>query len=166
MRDLHFFINECEKDLEKLGIKHGRVREFSVNTRAKCRWGQCKKVGFGLYDVSISAVLLDETTDAQNLKNTIVHELLHTVSGCFNHTGKWKLLAETVNRKLPQYNIKRTTSYEEIGITDNRKEPVCRYILKCKNCGAEISRQRLSKAVKNYRKYRCAKCGGKLERIL
>ena len=166
MKDLNLFILQCQKDLESLGIKHGKVRSFLINKRAKCRWGQCKKAGFGLYDISIAESLLQDNIDDQKLKDTIVHELLHTIQGCFKHTGKWKILAETVNRELPQYNIKRTASYEEIGITDNRKEPVYRYILRCKSCGTEIKRQRLSKAVQNYKNYRCAKCGGKLERIL
>ena len=119
MKDLNLFIVQCQKDLETLGIKHGKVKGFSVNKRAKCRWGQCKKVGLGVYEISIAESLLQDNAPDQKLKDTIVHELLHTVYGCFKHTGKWKLLAEKVNNELPEYNIKRTASYEEIGITDN-----------------------------------------------
>lgn len=84
----------------------------------------------------------------QTLKDTIVHELLHTVPGCLDHKGKWEMYAELVNRRLPQYTIKRTASWEEKGIMIDRGEPVYRYILQCSNCGAEFPRERKSKAGK------------------
>ena len=166
MRDLMELVEECKADLDFLGIKYGKVNEWSVNSRAKSRWGECKKVGIGKFDISISKVLLDEDVDRQKAKDTIVHELLHTVPYCFGHKGRWKMLADYVNAKLPQYHICRVSSYKEIGIEEKDPQPTYRYILRCKGCGLEIKRQRESKAVKNYKKYRCAKCGGSLERIV
>ena len=166
MKDLLNYVEECKSQLNLLGIKYGKVQSFSVNTRAKSRLGSCKKIGFGSFEISISKFLLEDEADPQVLKNTIVHELLHTVTGCFSHKGKWKLLSQIVNENLPDYCVKRTTDFEDIGVEKPVKEPVFRYILKCEKCGLEIRRQRLSKAVKNYKKYRCAKCGGKLKRII
>ena len=165
MHDLKIVADQCTAELESIGIKCGKVRNLEINNRAKCRLGQCMRVCIGVFDISIADFLLEEKNDINILKNTVIHELLHTVKGCFKHTGKWKLLAEEVNRKFPQYSIKRTFSREEIANLTNIKEPIYRYTLKCKNCGQEIKRQRKTKAVTNYNNYRCGKCGGKLELI-
>ena len=79
-------------------------------------------------------------------------------------TGRWKQYANRVNRYLPQYNIKCTTSAEEKGVAVRRNEPVYRYILKCCDCGNEIKRQKKSVAIEHPERYHC-KCGGKLIRV-
>lgn len=44
MKDLQMIANECIRDLNAIGIyPHCKAKDFSVNTRAKSRWGQCKK---------------------------------------------------------------------------------------------------------------------------
>ena len=165
MRELKNIADECITELKSMGIKCGKVRKWEINNRAKCRLGQCVRVSIGVFDISIAGFLLDENTDIFLLKNTVIHELLHTAKGCFKHTGKWKLLAEEVNRNFPKYNIRRTFNREEIANLTDIKKPEYRYILKCKSCGLEIMRQRKTQAVTNYKNYRCGKCGGNLERI-
>ena len=165
MRDLKSITDLCLEELKSIGIKCGKIRNLEINNRAKCRLGQCTRVSIGVFDISIAGFLLEEKNDINILKNTVIHELLHTVKGCFNHTGKWKLLAGMVNENYPQYKIKRTFNRTEIADMTDIKEPVYRYVLKCKNCGLEIKRQRKSKAVINYKNYRCGECGGNLERI-
>ncbi len=160
MKNPNKFIDECRSELKLLGISHGKIRNVTVNTRAKCHWGECRKVSANIFDISISALLLDDNADIGPLKNTVMHELLHTVPGCFKHTGKWKALANLINEKLPEYNIARTMSADDAGIKHISKEPVYRYILQCQNCSALIKRQRKSKVITNYKNYRCSKCGG------
>ena len=164
MKNLMKLVGESQRDLASLNIRTGNVRNWSVNTRAKARWGYYVKVSKGLFDIQIAAALLQDDVDDQAVKDTIVHELLHTIPGCFKHTGKWKQYANTINRLLPQYKIKRGSSYEEKGLEDLRPKPQCRYILKCLRCGSEIGRQRMSAAVEHPEHYRC-KCGGRLTRI-
>ena len=164
MKDLMKLVGESQRELASLNIRTSNVRNWSVNTRAKARWGYCVKVSKGLFDIQIAAALLQDDVDDQAVKDTIVHELLHTIPGCFKHTGKWKQYANTINRLLPQYKIKRGSSYEEKGLEDLRPKPQCRYILKCLRCGSEIGRQRMSAAVEHPEHYRC-KCGGRLTRI-
>lgn len=166
MKDLMSLVEICKADLDGLGIKYGKVSNWTVNTRAKCRLGQCRKIAAGLFDINISEALLKEDVDDQITLNTIMHELLHTVPGCFTHKGKWKLYADYVNKKLTQYTIKRVAKESEVDITIDRKQPVYKYILRCTKCGQEIKRQKETKVVTNYKRYRCGKCGGKLERIL
>lgn len=166
MKDLMSLVAICKTDLDSLGIKYGKVSNWSVNTRAKCRLGQCRKITAGLFDINISEALLKDDVDDQITLNTIMHELLHTVPGCFTHKGKWKLYADYINKKLPRYTIKRVAKESEVDITIDRKQPVYKYILRCTKCGQEIKRQKETKVVINYKRYRCGKCGGKLDRIL
>ena len=54
----------------------------------------------------------------------------------------------------------------EIDSLNIQKQPAYKYILRCTKCGQEIKRQRTSKVILYYKRYRCGKCGGKLERVL
>jgi len=81
MRNLDEYAIQCMEELDAIGIEYGNIIEVKVNTRAKKRWGQCRAVPGG-YSINISVVLLDERNDEQGLKETIIHELLHSCKGC------------------------------------------------------------------------------------
>ena len=164
MKDIRKLAGQCMTDLASVDIPYGRVKLWIVNCRAKARWGLCKKRSDGYFEIEIAEALLKDDVDDIATKNTIIHELLHTCPGCLKHTGRWKQYADKVNRLLPQYSIKRTTSAEEKGVAVRRKEPVYRYCLKCSNCGKEILRQKKTAVIEHPERYRC-KCGGKLTRI-
>ena len=166
MKDLMSLVDICKADLDSLGIKYGRVGNWTVNTRAKCRLGQCRVVDGDLFDINISEAVLKDDIDNQIALDVIMHELLHTVKGCFNHGAKWKKYAEYIKWKLPQYNIRRVATKGDAALIIERKEPVYKFILRCTKCGQEIKRQKETKVVINYKRYRCGKCGGKLERKL
>lgn len=94
MKDFNLLVNECIAELDSIGIVCGKIRNIEINTRAKCRWGLCRTVKSGVFDIEISSRLLEDNVEDIVTKNTIIHELLHTVRGCHGHTGKWKVLAE------------------------------------------------------------------------
>lgn len=165
MKDLIALARSCQRDLAALCIPWGKVRNWSVNTKAKTRWGLCMKVSRGVFDIQIAASLLEDAIDDQAAKDTVVHELLHTVPGCFKHTGKWKQYAELINKLIPHYSIKSCSSYADKGVEDLRGAPAYRYILKCEQCGREVRRQKKS-AVIVHPEYYCCKYGGKLKRIV
>lgn len=165
MKDLRKLAAECEADLLSIGIQPGKVNRWIINTRAKCRWGLCKQIAPGEFDISIAERLLQDNVSDQSAKNTILHELLHTVKGCHGHKGKWKDLAAKVNWRLPQYTIKRTTSCEEKGLEYKPKVRTNRYAVKCVHCGKEYYREKESKLIRHPDKYRCGVCNNYLERI-
>ena len=168
MKDLMKYVGEVERDLDSIGVRYRAVRRWTVNTRAKKRWGACRALGGGEFEISISARLLADDASDQALRDTIAHELLHTVEGCVGHRGKWKALAEKVTRELPGYSISRLTSAEAKGFhaeqTDEVSAPKYRYALVCERCGQVIRRQKASKVIRSPWRYRCAKCGGKFRR--
>ena len=168
MRNVNVIAIECMRELENIGIQCGNVISFEVNTRAKKRWGQCRKIGND-YIISINHILLRDDTDINGLKNTIIHELLHTCKGCMSHTGEWKRLAEKVN-KYYGYDIKRCDSSNDKGISEAAREQITttrkiKYKFRCMGCGQEIGRCKESKFVKYPEYYKCGRCGGSFERI-
>ena len=125
--------------------------EVRINTRARRRLGCCYYQS-GRYWIEVSQAVLE---DEDLLKQTLVHELLHTCPKC-------KAYAQTVNEKLG-YRIERTVKTETPAGSLRHEE--IKYILECQSCGAQIKRMRMSKAVKSPWRYRCP-CGGKLKRVL
>ena len=75
-----------------------------------CKYGRCCSKGslkrYTEYDyyIEISGHTLQNTE--KSLRNTIIHELIHTVPDGMCHTGEWKKWAKYVSTKTG-YNIKR-----------------------------------------------------------
>lgn len=168
MRDLMYYAKECMRELDEIGIKYGNIIDVVPNTRAKKRWGQCRKISGG-YHININICLFDDQSSVEGLKTTILHELLHSCPGCMNHGEAWKELADKVNERYG-YKIKRTTSADEKGVSEEvrsiihaDKEP--KYKIVCTKCGQVIERARMSKLIKHPENFRCALCKGKLRRV-
>lgn len=163
MRDLQTIAKECMNELDNLGIVYGNIVTFEVNTRAKKRWGQCKKVHNG-YIINISIRLLDENVPIKSLKETILHEMLHTCENCFDHKETWKAYAYIVN-KAYGYNIKRCTSASEKGIKEKTEIKHIKHKFICEKCGQVINRERESNFTRNYTRYACGICRGKFKKV-
>ncbi len=150
---------DLQSQLRALGIPVSPNIQPGVrlNTRAKRRLGCCY-CQQGVYTIEVAARLLD---DIALLRETLLHELLHTCPGCRNHGEKWKGYAGIVNQNMGT-NIQRTVRLEEEPAALRHDE--VKYILRCEACGQEIKRMRLCKVVKSPWRYRCL-CGGKLKRI-
>ncbi|WP_322184361.1 SprT-like domain-containing protein [Neglectibacter caecimuris] len=156
--ELNAALAETAETLRGLGlpVSHQIEPEVRVNSRAKRRLGCCYFQN-GRYAVEISAMLLAQP---EKLRQTLIHELLHTCPGCRNHGERWKAYAKKAGEALG-CSIQRLAPVEgESGPL--RRDPI-KYVLECQSCGAKIYRSRLSKAVKQPWRYRC-KCGGKLKR--
>lgn len=165
MRNLDEYAIMCKKELDNIGIQYGNIIEFKVNTRAKHRWGQCKKIQGG-YSININVVLLDERNSEKGLKETIIHEILHTCSDCKHHDINWKRYADMVN-KAYGYHVKRVSSAQEKGIlydTRDIKHKKANYVIKCERCGKKVVRQRASNLIKHPEQYCCGFCNGNFVR--
>lgn len=150
---------ECECELSYLRIPIGNIRGYTINRRATTRWGQCRKRPEGYY-ININASLCDGKHD-EGLRATLFHELIHTCPSCMNHGELWKHWATIVTEHTGLI-VKRVDSCEDKGIDPNLFKTNCtiKHRFKCTKCGAIVERQRASKFTKNYKNYRCAKCGG------
>lgn len=169
MRDLEEYVLQCIDELKGIGIEPGRISSLEINTRARKRWGSCAPVYDGRgnitgYRISINRLLLDEKIPERALKNTIIHELLHSCKGCLTHRNRWKILAEKVGRELG-YDIRRVGSRDHEGIAVEIPSKPPKYIIRCMSCGETYARKRRSKVVDHPELYRCGKCNGKLELV-
>lgn len=162
MKDLTQLFNQCMWEVEQANIKTGNIVSVSVNTRAKNRWGQTKKKGDKYY-ITISDKLLDDNISDFGAKNTLIHEILHTVSGCMNHKSEWQAVANIMNRKY-NYNIKRTSSASELNVKVDKVD--YRYNVVCKNCGKSYNYNRAGNVVKYPSRFRCGACNGELKVLI
>ena len=176
MRNLYEYGKQCMNELDAINIPYSKSVYFIANNRAKKRWGRCESHG-NQYSIEINSLLLDERNSEDGLKNTIIHELLHTIKGCMNHGTKWKNYADKVNRTY-HYDISRCNSYQDKGICEEIIEKVKReteiknaakpiYGVRCEKCGHEYIRHKLSKIITNPEDYRCGmpNCNGHIVRF-
>ena len=159
-KKLKELLKKAINDLSEINITVGEI--ISIETMKRQKWGECSKIANNKYKIRINENLLKEGKKKGALK-VITHELIHTLPNCMNHGMDWKFYSKVVNRNL-NYNIKRTTSCEELKI-DIKDFMQVNYILKCKDCGTELYRTRKSKLIREYHNYKCSKCKGDFERI-
>ena len=76
-----------------------------------CKKGSRKRYSEYDYYIEISGHTLGNTE--KSLRNTIIHELIHTVPDGFCHTGEWKKWAKYVNART-DYKIQRLASEEQV----------------------------------------------------
>lgn len=166
MKNFMAIVEECMCELEMLGIEYGKIKNWEINTRAKNRWGLCKHNPDGTHTISISSRLLADNVADDGAKNTIIHELLHTVKGTKGHGAEWKRLAEIVNSAYG-YNIKRCSTSAEKGVEpiEETRPQAIKHRFVCKECGKVYNRMRESKFTKNWERYRCGVCGGKFDKV-
>ena len=142
-------VKESEKELQAIGLgdKLKSDIKYTINYRAKKRLGQCCKK----QDINISSWLL-EIGDDHDIKNTIIHEILHTFEDTIGHKEKWQHYARYVNNRT-DYHITRTTSINKIYEKANKVRPTreihYRWKITCTKCGKVFYRQRINTKVLN-----------------
>ena len=155
---------ESEKELRNIGLGHKIKKNitYEVNYRAKKRLGQCcnKK------EINISSWLLEIAND-HDIKNTIIHEILHTFDDTKGHKVKWQYYANYVNNRT-DYEITRLTNvyriYNNVGITRPMEYRPYKWEITCTKCGQvwnwyRLTQKGLNDFMKEKRVHR--KCGGK-----
>lgn len=94
-------------------------------------------------------------TDENEIKNTIIHEILHTFPNCQCHTGEWKRRAIIVKKHLG-YDITRTSHKElEASVLKPKIQ------LKCSKCGHIWNYYKTPKWLKYLDNCSCSSCNTK-----
>jgi predicted SprT family Zn-dependent metalloprotease len=163
MHDLLQTAAQCRAQLEELGIDCSAVRCVEPDKRARRTWGTCRKFPDGSCRIGVSTKLLADEVPTEALKDTIYHEFLHAATGCTGHRGAWKELAAFVNGRLGT-TIGRTATWAQKGL-DQSEDPTIRYRFACRGCGQEVVRFRACRFTKYYKRYVCARCGGKFQKL-
>ena len=102
---------ECAALMRELGVPiSGSICPEVVLTGSRFYYGRCSPKGslkrYNQYDyyIEISGHTLGNSE--KSLRNTLIHELIHTVPGGLCHTGEWKKWANYVSEKT-DFNIIR-----------------------------------------------------------
>lgn len=145
-------------DMLTRGIKVGKISRVWFSKDSFGKFGSCTKLMNGYFVIEITDLGMHG-----DVKSTIVHELIHTVAGCYNHGPKFQEIARLLSSA---YNIELGTraSKKEMALSEEYRISKAKYIIRCKKCGQVITRQRATRLVKYPMTYSCG-CGGDLERI-
>lgn len=156
LKQLESYVSDLNNDLKAIGIETGNITRVSINSRATKRMGLCRKISSG-YEIEISKFIL---SDKEILKDTVYHELLHTIKNCMNHGKKWQSLASQVNR---HYNIDLSRTGAASQEMKQEQLNRAKYKATCKGCGQEILRQKASKFITEIENYNCGRCRSKFK---
>ena len=159
--DLDNLLAKAIQEVKEQGIKPGNIDSTLYVSNAVKEFGRCTRTGSN-FEIRISKYIMNNPEE--DLMQTIVHEVLHSVAGCMNHGAKWKKVADIMN-KAKGYNISRLTSISAANLTTEHQAVLTRYVVACADCGNELYRQRKSKLINYPELYACGACGGELERI-
>ena len=145
-------------DMLTRGIKVGKISRVRFSDKSFGKFGSCRKLMNGYFAIEITDLGMHG-----DVKCTIVHELIHTVEGCFNHGPKFQEIARLLSSA---YNIELGTraSKHEMELSKEYRIAKAKYVIRCKKCGQVVTRQHATRLVKLPMTYRCG-CGGDLERI-
>lgn len=165
MTSKEFHLNEiaceCIETLNEIGVPCGHIVEFTVNTRAKSRWGQCCLRPDGFH-ININAALCDGKHD-EGLRQTIFHELIHTCPGCLNHKSEWKRWAYVVGKHtglvIKVSNSEADKGFDPSEVVLRRRQN--KYKVYCKKCGHAWLYERKTRCVQHPELFHCS-CGGRL----
>lgn len=170
MKNLMAVAKKCMKILDSLNIDYDKDTEFSINYRARKRFGQAKyDRNTDTHSINIASGLLYDEVPDKSLETVVLHELLHTVSGAMNHGKKWQSLANRVNKEF-FYKITTTNTTEDYNLTGRSKEfftpkKTYKYAIQCADCGKIYKKQRMCDCIAHPEFYHCGVCGSKLNRI-
>lgn len=157
-KDLNALLAKAISEVKAAGLKPGEIDETVYLTRAKKTYGKCEAIPGG-FAISLSKFFKDNPVE--EVMQTLVHEVLHTIPGCMNHARSWKEAAAVVN-SVYGYDVSRLSSMEMANLTAADVQVQRRYTIVCFDCATELYRERKSKLITHTHNYSCGRCGGRL----
>lgn len=171
---LEIIVKECISQLIVLGVPISKSIYFSTNGGfsyyGRTHYGAKIKNKYGSdYFITINRFIEQE----KDIKNTVVHELLHTVKGGMCHSGAWKKWKLFINQntdlkitilskvKLAKeaYKNKKVFEFKEYN-------PSTMDLLECPECKAKLCVKKGTCKTKDGKcKYLCSKCKKRFEYV-
>ena len=169
MRNFNDILCNCLAELDSIGVTcYSRyITGITVNNRLSRALGRCV-VRNGIFRIELARKVTADNVDIDFVRNIIMHEVIHTMPGCFNHGSTFQRYASIVNRKLGYHVSTEETieNMEAAGVKPIIKSEVAKYALVCKKCGKTIAyRQRWCDLTANPGNYLHTTCGGNLRTV-
>ena len=159
-------IKDKEKELGFDLIKScGNVSNSIGTYKSTKSYGNCCRkiiMGTKTFNISLNERLVQYGTD-HDIKEVLLHELIHTINDCFNHRWQFKNKAWTMYRYLKYDALNK--QYDKTILNRQSKQERAKYVIKCTGCGQTIYRERKSIFVEHPEKYTCGYCHHKFERV-
>ena len=148
--EYYFFINSSKKCLGKC------VYDYRKETLKNKESARCKTI----------VILLSRFVPVGDVLRVLIHEFAHAVSPLDNHSGEWKIKAESIGAVFGEKGFNtRCKNDEQARFNDSTgKTQNFKYAVVCQKCGRVAKREKLCKLITHPEKYRCAYCGGKFKR--
>ena len=163
---LQYIFCKARNDLISLGIPVSDDIDPKIRiSRAQRKWGSCKlskKPGDHRFHISISENCFKEPDYVNFIRNTMAHELIHTVEGCFNHGAGFKAYGKIAEKLGYEITVSSKSAVEK---SDEEKFNEAKHVLKCTECGQMYYRLRFPKARGYINKIRCGRCRGRLIKV-
>lgn len=129
-----------------------------LNSNNRKTLGRCTERN-GRFTIQLNPNLLKFEEDGEKIiRETIAHELCHTLSGCMNHGRTFHAKAAKI-MNLMGYHIDTKADIDSSQYF-NKYLPQADYMLICDKCGNQVPVARLSDPIKNPMNYSCKLCGG------
>ena len=171
MHNIWKIYDDCKAQLDTIHMDYSRkIISVSINNRLT---RSCARTIYnrkdGTYKIEIAGRTAADNVKLDFIKDSMMHELLHTCPGCMNHgANTWKYRASIVNRKLG-YNVRASATIEECedaGFSPKNMERDARYRIVCEKCGEVVTyRYNACSLTEHPEKWKCGICKGKLSVI-
>ena len=171
LQDIQTILSEEIEKLHSINIFPVRINSVSL-VSAKSFYADANR---GLGRIRVSKYYLD--ADPQEIRATMMHELLHLVPEAgHGHGREWQNLAAHVNMSFPQYSIKRCGTQLAGGTSFSLRNAanaaakaegklVRQYVVECPTCHTYWTRTRQSRLTLHPESYSCGKCHTPLQRV-
>lgn len=146
VKDIQEEIKECLSIIDHLGIERkNAIYTVAISNRMTKTLGYCKRIKLKplTFQITISANHL-LASDPQEVHDTIMHEVLHSMPECMNHGPKWQMYGRMIKKFEPKYTIERLSTdptYKQF------LQNTAKYIISCKHCGWKTSYQKRTKSI-------------------
>lgn len=137
MWNLNKEVDICISQIKEAGIIRGRIKGVHSHHRLRSTWGFCRLLEDGWYDIYINSRLLSGDIPLESLRATIVHVILHTCPGCFDHGRRWKENARIMQERYG-YKITRLSSAQDLGVRDGERIAVLEKVPKERRLKASV----------------------------
>lgn len=139
--DFNDLYNRCVEELQVIDIPISkRLTHIEFNDKLKTAFGQCV-FSNGFFHIEFNKILLKDNINEKTVRETIYHELIHTIDGCFNHGKKFQYYADLVN-DCYSVNIGTYVSTESMCQTLKAREEIASWIFECPTCHKKFLRYR------------------------
>ena len=154
-----------DKAIREKGLLLGELVEVKFSPRARKWLGRCEsrlRQGEKRCTLTFSTALL--TLPKEEVRNTVVHEILHMLMGSHGHDALWMEGGKLVHHWWPEINITQVASVE-VSRDFSKALPKRKvYKIACTDCDCHAKFFRKNDVVRAIERGEliCPNCGGKL----